>query len=314
MSDDGDLLKLLEAHGQQFLQSFDLPNATKSHKRKAGNTRAGSTSLKRPRLFQGESSSEEEWGGIQSGNLTEEHDKLDSDSDSGDSDFEQEDDEFTAGSSNVPDEKTIIFSESKFKDEGISKADMKAFMSSKVSKLRGDGTLSSQQVKQKTAQEEEEDRTNAENDSLLHKLVHTQLLSGSLNPELNMTPAHRRKALAGRVIELAEGAKLGKGEKRVKESERNKAGKQVREGLARKQREREKQDLEKAKDLGNYHPALKKLFEASGSTQASRSKNRGLKMGVGKFRGGVLQLSKQEIASVTGSSQRSGGKQGRKKR
>jgi len=64
--------------------------------------------------------------------------------------------------------------------------------------------------------------------------------------------------------------------------------------------------------MGNYHPTLKKLFETS-STPVSRSKKRGLKMGVGKFRGGVLQLSKQEIASVTGGSQRSNGKKGRKR-
>ena len=145
-----------------------------------------------------------------------------------------------------------------------------------------------------------------------------------------MTPARRRKALAGRVIELAEGAKLGKGEKMVRDSERNKAGKRVREGLARKQQERRKRKLDevflvlphlrrkfvylifKAKNLGNYHPTLKKLFEAS-STPVSRSKNRGLRMGVGNFRGGVLQLSKQEIASVTGGSQRSNGKKGRKR-
>jgi len=64
--------------------------------------------------------------------------------------------------------------------------------------------------------------------------------------------------------------------------------------------------------MGNYHPTLKKLFETS-MTPASRSKNRGLKMGVGHFRGGVLQLSKQEIASVTGGSQRSHGTKGRKR-
>jgi len=87
-------------------------------------------------------------------------------------------------------------------------------------------------------------RTNAENDALLHRLVHTQLLSGSTNPGLDMKPAQQRKALAGRVIELAEGAKLGKGEKVIRDSERNKAGKRVREGLVRKQQERKEQKLD----------------------------------------------------------------------
>ncbi len=87
-------------------------------------------------------------------------------------------------------------------------------------------------------------RTNAQNDALLHRLVHTKLLSGSLNADLNMTPAHRKKALAGRVLELTGQAKLGKGEKSVREGERNKAAKRVREGMLEKQKERQKQQLE----------------------------------------------------------------------
>jgi hypothetical protein len=65
-----------------------------------------------------------------------------------------------------------------------------------------------------------------------------------LNPELDLTPAHRRKALAGRVLELSGAAKLGKGEKSVRDKERNKASKRVREGIIEKQKERDKQDLE----------------------------------------------------------------------
>lgn len=89
-----------------------------------------------------------------------------------------------------------------------------------------------------------QDRTNAENDALLHKLVHTRLLSGSLDSDLNIKSADRRKALTGRVRELTGEIRLGKGEKAVRYAERNKAGKRVREGLALKQKEREKQELE----------------------------------------------------------------------
>ena len=46
------------------------------------------------------------------------------------------------------------------------------------------------------------------------------------------------------MLELAGTAKLGKGEKAVIEAERRKAAKSVREGLASKQKEREKQRLE----------------------------------------------------------------------
>lgn len=90
-------------------------------------------------------------------------------------------------------------------------------------------------------------RTNAQNDALLHKLVHTKLLSGSLDPDLDLTPAQRRKALAGRVLELSGAAKLGKGEKSVREAERNKAGKRVREGIVAKQTERGKKELEEVR-------------------------------------------------------------------
>lgn len=87
-------------------------------------------------------------------------------------------------------------------------------------------------------------RTNAQNDALLHKLVHTKLLSGSLSSELDLTPAQRRKALAGRVLEAAGQVKLGKGENVVRAKERNKAAKHVRDGLVAKQKERKEKALE----------------------------------------------------------------------
>lgn len=123
-----------------------------------------------------------------------------------------------------------------------------------------------------------------------------------------MTPAQRRKALAGRVLELSGAAKLGKGEKSIRENERNKALKRVREGLIDKQKERARQELEEAKNLGNYHPTLKKLFEDS-DVPSSRKRERGLKMGVGTFRGGYLTLSREEINMVEGGGR--GGVRGR---
>jgi hypothetical protein len=100
--------------------------------------------------------------------------------------------------------------------------------------------------------------TNTQNDAILHQLVHTKLLSGSLNPELNMSPAQRRKALAGRVLELSGVERLGKGERAVREKERNKAAKHIREGIAEKQKARGKQQLEEVSYflLGNGHLKL----------------------------------------------------------
>ena len=78
-----------------------------------------------------------------------------------------------------------------------------------------------------------------------------------MSTELDLTPSQRRKALAGRVLELAGKAKLGGGEKLVREAEKNKASKRVREGITSKQKERGKQELEKV--TLTFHPEVMKL-------------------------------------------------------
>ena len=57
----------------------------------------------------------------------------------------------------------------------------------------------------------------------------------------------------------------------------------------------------KAKDVGNYHPTLKRLFE-SAEGEPRKKRERGLRMGVGKFRGGFLTLSREDIARAQGGS------------
>ena len=79
------------------------------------------------------------------------------------------------------------------------------------------------------------------------------------NPdELNLTGAQRRKALEGRVLELAEKTKIGKGESLVRKTERNKAAKRVRIGIETKQKARMKQKLEEVHRLphSNFLVAL----------------------------------------------------------
>lgn len=157
-------------------------------------------------------------------------------------------------------------------------------------------------------------RTNAQNDALLHKLIHTKLLSGSQDTGLNLPPAKKQKALAGRILELSGHARIGKGEKQTRETERNKAAKRVREGIIQKQKEQEKQRLDEvsrchvvlcyslsgqqAKNFGNYHPTLKRIFEAS-PKPSTRRRDSGLKMGVGKFSNGFLHLRKDDVSMAT---------------
>jgi hypothetical protein len=285
MQDEGArLLDLLQAHGQQFLDSFDLSQLPRKRQRLEDS----------PEEPDSENKDFEEWGGFSNAAYSsEENDDDDTP--------HRYDDDFTASSSTkMPD--VVVFSDSRQKpSEQFSKAQKKAFMSSKVVKFTSlTETEEAPHRDKDDTQNDHEDISNAQNDALLHRLVHTKLLSGSLNPALNLTHAQRDKALSGRVLELAGKTRLGKGEVAVRAAERNKASKRVREGLLRKKDEREKQQLEEAKNLGNYHPTLKKLFDTSSGSSDRQRRVRGLGMGVGKFSGGTLKLSREEINSVTG--------------
>ena len=50
--------------------------------------------------------------------------------------------------------------------------------------------------------------------------------------------------------------------------------------------------------MGNYHPTIKKLFEDTSDRPSVQRRERGLGMGVGRFKGGMLRLSREEINSV----------------
>ena len=133
--------------------------------------------------------------------------------------------------------------------------------------------------------------SNIRNDALLHRLVHTQLLSGSLNRELDMTAAQRRRALSGRVLELAGDSKLGKGECAVLQEEKQRASKRVRDGMAAQQKKRDAKSLDEAcsclldselatpnSDLGQKHGKLPPRaqetlcsFQLPGPTSQARS-------------------------------------------
>jgi len=122
---------------------------------------------------------------------------------------------------------------------------------------------------------------------MLHKLVHTKLLSGSLNADLNLTGAQRRKALEGRVLELAGSAKLGKGEHIVRSGEHRRAAKRVREGLADKKQERQKKELEEVR--GESY-----CFHKTGSTPAVGQEPRELSSSAEKALRGLFWRSSAE--------------------
>lgn len=294
-NEHSELLKLLQTHGEQFLESFPLPNASTTSRKRKRNEHFPKVPIE---------DDGEEWGGIVQDN--------NSDSEGNDSHAIKED---LTSSTQKP---AIVFSDPSSSRESRNdpafRAQQKAFMSSKVSKLRTDHLDAV--IPTKTQAEKEDEKTNAQNDAILHKLIHTKLLSGSLDPNLDLAPAKRRKALEGRILEVAGKAKFGKGENLVRDAERNKASKRVREGISEKRQEKAKQELEEAKNIGNYHPTLKKTFGSSSpSTSSSRTRVRGLKMGVGNYRGGFLQLGPDDIRKAEGmrheGSSRGGGGVGR---
>ncbi|OBZ71798.1 hypothetical protein A0H81_08291 [Grifola frondosa] len=293
MADDQqDLLRILEAHGQQFLESFPSPalNGKRKTEEEEGK-KEGKRKRQKTELDQNKSDeSEAEWTGFDS-ILSDDEVGEEEEDDPGD-----EDDQFVYETHlHQPD--VVVFSDVQVGSSSKSvKAQMKAFMSSKVTKLTQDVRVNPSNGG--VSEEDDDELTNAQNDALLHRLVHTQILSGSLKPDLDLKPAQRRKALAGRVLEASGKAKLGKGENAVRSAERNRAAQHVREGILEKQKERNRKELEEAKHMGNYHPTLKGLFDASASKTRNKKREKGLKLGVGSFKGGILRLGRNEIEAA----------------
>ncbi|TFY77298.1 hypothetical protein EWM64_g6719 [Hericium alpestre] len=278
MSGSDDLLKILEAHGQSFISSFgDVPPSGKKRRRPAADVDARATA-KAAKLTE-EEDEDDEWVGFsKSDSNTEDEDEYEEEYDEEEEEGEDVgDDGSTADAHAAHAPQIVVFEDNRPGPSSTSMAQGRAFMSSKVSKLRR--VIDVQESDNAKPDDQDEDRSNVQNDALLHRLVHTQLLSGSLNPELELTSAQRKKALAGRVMELSGKVKLGKGQRAVTEKERNKAAKRVREGIIDKQAERRVKEREEAKDMGNYHPTIKKLFEDESETSNQRKREKGLGMG-----------------------------------
>lgn len=291
-----------EAFGQQFLAQFGpLPS---SRKRKANESLAGPSKKKRkeqsPLI---EEKNEAIYTKESSASSNSDADSIDEDEEIDESDDEDE----IHNISQVP---VVVFDSGK--TTKLSSHSKSGFMSSKISKVRGtESTQMTPAARQKAKAEEEEDR---QNDKTLFKLIHTKLLSASLDEHSNMSGAKRKKSIEGRVLELATAAKLGKGETTVRKQEHNKAPRHIREGIVDKRRERNQAKLEEAKDAGNYHPMIKRLLVDPEQPKKRVKRDRGIGMGVGKFRGGVLNLGKQDLLKAQGPQVRTDSKRGKGRR
>jgi len=181
-------------------------------------------------------------------------------------------------------------------------SDRKNFMSSSISKVtRGKLPTSKMDLNEETDIVKEE-RCNLENDAILQRMIHTELLSGSLKPELDLTSAQRQKALAGRIEEIAGSSMIGKGEDAIRKSERNRLSKHIRDGIRNKRAKVHAAKIAESKELGNYHPSLKKSFADMDEATRPIKRVRGLKLGVGRFKGGVLHLSRDDLSGLDGRS------------
>lgn len=104
-----------------------------------------------------------------------------------------------------------------------------------------------------------------------------------------LTGKERRKYNEKRIYEL--GAKKPKGIK---------IPTPIALGMQVKRQEREKKNLQEVKDLGLYHHSIKHNW--AGSTSSNKSKktyrDKGIKMGIGKVKGGILTLSSNDVKKI----------------
>ncbi|KAG8882774.1 hypothetical protein FRB98_003488 [Tulasnella sp. 332] len=291
-------LTALQASGESFLQSFELNPfiPTSSDKTPKGRTKSVPT----------QSPDDDGWGGIE-------------EKSAGDSDLfvpplpkKAVADKKTVHSSSI----AVAFSDPAkdvtSQSSDVDKQAAKALMSSKVSKIFAQ-PLS-------TGQDEPPKDTDAEkslehNDKALHRLLHTQLLAGFMSTELEMTPAERRRALQGRVLELSGSARLGDGLKVLRHDYKAHQPKGQRDLLSAKEKKIDTTRRVEAAENGMYHPDFKKSLFLQKKAKR-RGIDRGIGTGIGRYKDGQLTLSRSDIESVIGSTsgrggRRSGGGRGR---
>ncbi|CAE7111456.1 unnamed protein product [Rhizoctonia solani] len=263
------LLSMLNSHGQSFLSSFKLP---------VGKPAASKPSKKKKRKLQESQEAES----------TVPDDKLEG---------PKATPIPSASISKTPD--VVVFdARAGTSSQPLVRGKGKGFMSSKIHHVQSESQPKPSQ--EDSDAESDQDISNARNDKLLHELVHSQLLSNPDTFGAKQGSAKRSRTVAGRLLELADDVKIGRGAEALKAKENSHHAKRVRLGLLGKAKEREVKALEEAKMLGNYHPSIKKNFDSLSSGGAKRRRERGLALGIGKFRNGALTLSKNDIKSVEG--------------
>lgn len=110
----------------------------------------------------------------------------------------------------------------------------------------------------------------------------------------------------------------GFGEKALRASQLSQMPISMRQGIRSAAGDRAEKEMERNKEMGLLNSSYSRKFlgrqEAdatmTGKRKSERDRVRGLGMGVGRFEGGTLKLSKDEVARMTGEGGRGGGGKG----
>ncbi|KAJ1988775.1 hypothetical protein GGI25_005135 [Coemansia spiralis] len=197
----------------------------------------------------------------------------------------------------------VVFNDAQRSASTASKHEYKSFMSSKISKLN-----TSQ--KPLTTQEQSEDRLDKKHDKEIQDLLEGRLLIEKLH-ESQLTGRERHKHNAKKLANL--GMKVKSKEKMpadmffaVQRSRQSKADKHIKD----------------AKDRGILSKSMKRELEIVYTGKAAKPKDtrprkdtdRGLRIGVGRYKDGVLHVSKSHIERVSGASHVGKGQKNKKGR
>lgn len=254
-----------------------------------------------------------------------------------------------SSSSRAPPE-TIIFGEGSGSATSLSAnrtGGWRKFMAAKVDTLKDKADEGSASKRQKQAtkrqsgtqeeEEEEEEREMLSNDRALSDLLSTTLFAPGVqdSKHSNGKPNLSSNSTLSRLLELSQPSLTdrpksvgrGLGTSLLKAQDLGRMPANMRHGMRQAERDRQAKELEKSKELGLYHQSIKGLLgkgaEGSDLVLGTRDKDRkdrtrqkGISMGVGRFAGGTLRLSEQDVQRINGgkaSQSRAGGGSKRKR-
>ncbi|KAL5640916.1 hypothetical protein ACGC1H_001408 [Rhizoctonia solani] len=209
------LLSMLNSHGQSFLGSFELP---------AGKPAASKSSKRKRRLQESQET-----------DIMKPDDKLEVQEPKASSSVP------SASTSKTPD--VVVFdARASTSSQPLVRGKGKGFMSSKIRHVQSESQP--KPSPEEGDAESDQDISNAKNDKLLHELVHSQLLSNPHVFDAKQGSAKRSRTVVGRLLELADDAKIGRGAEALKAKENSHHAKRVRLGLMDKAKQREAKALE----------------------------------------------------------------------